>query len=328
MKPQLRDRRSKPSSEEQKQPWSRSPETSNNLQAKTPKLNEFLNVMAPSSRSKTWTNEDIAGAPLPEPAIPDAAAAESKEENEQEYQTVPKKRKRAPEEDEGYASGGKSPPIPPEERRLPDPTGAAEELLNGLLVGSDGEDGVENNGGEMTSQPLETGGKVKAAVSDSDWLRSKTSRLLGLMDDEEYEDIEEHQRENQDLSRVEKLERKGRQQVSPSPSMSDPASQTEPDTKIEEKQDGEARLAGNDHPAAEPPEDLSDSRRLFVRNLPYSVTEEDLSRHFSSYGSVEEVRGFRSWRFLAALMKYQIGTADVVQLMLSYENILVDTSPI
>lgn len=31
-------------------------------------------------------------------------------------------------------------------------------------------------------------------------------------------------------------------------------------------------------------EDLADSGRLFVRNLPYTSTEEDLERIFSKYG--------------------------------------------
>ncbi|CAI9744180.1 RNA-binding 19 [Octopus vulgaris] len=42
-------------------------------------------------------------------------------------------------------------------------------------------------------------------------------------------------------------------------------------------------------PEDEEEEELSESGRLFVRNLPYTCTEEDLEKHFSKYGALVEV---------------------------------------
>ncbi|GAB1610387.1 probable RNA-binding protein 19 [Argonauta hians] len=42
-------------------------------------------------------------------------------------------------------------------------------------------------------------------------------------------------------------------------------------------------------PEDEEEEELSESGRLFIRNLPYTCTEEDLEKHFSKYGALTEV---------------------------------------
>ena len=96
-------------------------------------------------------------------------------------------------------------------------------------------------------------------VSDADWIRSKTSRLLDLVDD-----------------------------ASTFLTLRDPPGPTaqpaEPlDTEMagaEETQQSEAQVAI---------ETISQSGRLFVRNLPYSATEGELRQHFLACGELQEV---------------------------------------
>lgn len=93
----------------------------------------------------------------------------------------------------------------------------------------------------------------KEPVSDADWIRSKTSRLLDLVDD-----------------------------ASTFLTLRDPPAEAL-DTEMtgaEETQQSEAEVAI---------ETISQSGRLFVRNLPYSATEGELRQHFSACGELQEV---------------------------------------
>ncbi|ETN46857.1 uncharacterized protein HMPREF1541_01046 [Cyphellophora europaea CBS 101466] len=116
---------------------------------------------------------------------------------------------------------------------------------------SEGEKIDTNNGAEVTNM----------SVSDSDWLRAKTNRTLDLQDP----DVD-----SKDTSTVQQL-------PSPVPSKSSPAPPTQ--------DEGERPHAeSSDSPAAvEVP-----NGRLFVRNLAFSTSEDDLESLFSAYGKLEE----------------------------------------
>lgn len=109
-------------------------------------------------------------------------------------------------------------------------------------------------------------------VSDSDWLRSKTSRLLGLLDEEEQAEFDSRPQEKP-TSPVE----------APTAPKPDPIMNDAPQNK------GEA-----EEPEQAPEQDanidlIRNSARLFVRNLPYDTTEADLEPTFVSFGRIEEV---------------------------------------
>ncbi|KAL8832773.1 MAG: hypothetical protein Q9191_000043 [Dirinaria sp. TL-2023a] len=129
------------------------------------------------------------------------------------------------------------------------------------------------------SQSLEASArstKLETATSDAAWLRSRTSRLLDLVEEDETlvskaPDLNDGERN----SRIDP----------PAPSVLDISTQTEAQLTTEIFPD--ETLKGPKLERAE-----LDSSRLFIRNLPYTTTEKDLREFFDSYdyGSIEEVR--------------------------------------
>lgn len=108
-------------------------------------------------------------------------------------------------------------------------------------------------------------------VDDMDWMRSRTSRLLGLVDDDE-----EHEKAtgSRPLS----------EPASPISAVAKPAQEPTPPPEEGTNIDGDEEDTG-------PPElkAIRESSRLFLRNLPYSAQEEDLQALFAQKGSLQEV---------------------------------------
>ena len=105
--------------------------------------------------------------------------------------------------------------------------------------------------------------------NDDDWLRSKTSRLLGLLDDE-------------DEMAAETWKGKPLENARDQPPV--PAKTSSTKAAIEEEES-----------VPEPPPDANIESirltgRLFIRNLPYNASEDDLNATFSRFGKIEEVR--------------------------------------
>lgn len=121
--------------------------------------------------------------------------------------------------------------------------------------------------------------EAQVMQSDADWLRSRTSRLLGLLDDDE----EDRYKQNDESASDESASKCLIQQTSDN----------------EPQQAGE--IASNEAPSSENQQDdvtpvnadekaIRKSKRLFLRNLPYSVTEDDLREQFEPFDGLEEVR--------------------------------------
>jgi multiple RNA-binding domain-containing protein 1 len=130
-------------------------------------------------------------------------------------------------------------------------------------------------------------------ATDDDWLRGRTNRLLDLMDPEDIpagmsSSVNTHV-----------------------PAAADSAEELLEPMEVEETtvivQDEEINVEKPD-PTIEA---IRSNGRLFVRNLPYSASEDDLKKHFEPYGSLEEVRYKFRYLFLpyAFMMNIQIGTA-------------------
>lgn len=132
--------------------------------------------------------------------------------------------------------------------------------------------------------------------SDMDWMRSRTSRLLGLLDDDEDEEAQA-----QAVNVVK-------------PPIQDDISA---ETNADEVADSRTMAMDISPQIDETQVDVEDeailaSGRLFLRNLPYSVTEAEIKELFEPDGDVQEVGRslFASFVF-RYVMIFLIGTAYV-----------------
>ncbi|EZF30418.1 hypothetical protein H109_02266 [Trichophyton interdigitale MR816] len=102
--------------------------------------------------------------------------------------------------------------------------------------------------------------------NDDDWLRSKTSRLLGLLDDEDEMAAETW---------------KGK-----------PSEDARDKPPVPAKTSSTKAAAEEEESVPEPPdaniESIRLTGRLFIRNLPYNASEDDLNAAFSRFGKIEE----------------------------------------
>ena len=219
-----------------------------------PKLKEFMDVMRPKSKKKAWENESLSLQTQDHKDERGDAVMPEDGQSDEEYEEVPRKKKRSRSKSEVESANTEH---------------AAVEDDNLLRTAEEGNDEPEAH---LQEDEEELG---KPATSDADWARSKTSRLLGLLDDDE-EAAEEAAAD--DPESEEEATEKGAVRPKPENSIPTPPSDEQPD-------DNEAPNVSNPDVEA-----VRSSMRLFVRNLPYDVKEEDLEADFASYGNLEEVR--------------------------------------
>ena len=219
-----------------------------------PRLQEFLEVMQPPSKSKTWANEDaikdnVGGGSLLPTVVPSGEEGQS----DDEYEPVPKKRKKTAKakQAEAIPDSTKPPVVPEQESAKPH---------------------IATGDSSVLPQQADT------ATSDADWLRSRTSRLLGLVDDEDSAVLAHAPNEGN-----------WQKAVDSGVSMQKERSPTlDASVQTDEERPKEASAAMTVS-ALEAPGDSSATGRLFIRNLPYSIAEDELRAHFAPYGEPEEV---------------------------------------
>jgi multiple RNA-binding domain-containing protein 1 len=223
-----------------------------------PKLKEFLEVMRPKSKSKTWDTQDTQEQDVDEPPRKVQAMELPEADSDNEYEMVPKKPKK-----EQSVVISKEQPMPIQIASSP------------LFVPTDAAEASEpGQGDDKGAQPEPVGG---VDATDDDWLRSRTNRLLDLVDPTNAvaqkapnEGLQSPPRPEEPVARED---------------VSIPADQ---ETIVKEVVEEEGPSGGPD-PTVEA---IQASGRLFVRNLPYSATEDDLRKHFEVYGTLEEVITF------------------------------------
>jgi multiple RNA-binding domain-containing protein 1 len=113
-----------------------------------------------------------------------------------------------------------------------------------------------------------------SAVNDDDWLRNRTNRLLDLVDPDDLPP-----RQIQETTNVHVVTEAAEDNVM----VGEQEASKEQDVAEEEAEKPDPAL-----------EAISSNGRLFVRNLPYTATEEDITHHFEQYGALDEVCIFLS----------------------------------
>ncbi|CAK3944766.1 related to RNA-binding (RRM superfamily) [Lecanosticta acicola] len=224
-----------------------------------PKLKEFLDVMKPKSKSKAWEGEKLeAEAETTHLGDEDIIAPAVAGESDDEYEAIPKKLKRSRSEEAIVNE------VPSDVVMEQDPVPASRER-------------TADDGAEISKEQQQIS---QQGVSDADWARSRTSRLLGLLDDDEEAAAAEMTKAT----------------------VAEPAEENEGSPAAHDDPN-EAQM-----PIPTPPDDLKDSTeesnkepvdadiqavrasmRLFVRNLPYDVQQGDLETEFAPFDNLEEV---------------------------------------
>ena len=216
-------------------------------------LQAFLGVMEPPSRAKLRTTQEPLNAqPVSQRGTRRANPALEEAQSDEEYEAVSQERLR-----------------PSKPKLAERPLEAAEFMpftsehqpTNPLVVA------------QSTDNPQNLG-TIAPVASDEDWLRSRTSRLLGLQDDSEA---------LMPRTPVVGADSNSRQR-SPTTKTANAAAQAEVESDCHAYPSMPTPKADNEDAALE-------SGRLFVRNLAYAANEEELRYFFESqdFGPIEEV---------------------------------------
>lgn len=238
------------------------------------RLQEYLEVMQPPSKSKIWTNEDSAKTKAGTNHAPCPPQLLDEDRKDKDYEHVPKKPKNSPvilEIDQSLNRNGAT-----NDSTNPSP------LVEGVV-----------HLPQSTAPP----------PSDEDWLRSRTSRLLGMVEAEDVLNVITSHQRNEETSLAE--------------GTSIPQKLFENNVSLRDQQ----IESGISMPLDSRENPRAASGRLFVRNLSYTATEEEIKRHFESDGrvSIIEVRLFFISTELFTfdlVMSILIGTAYVMHMML------------
>ncbi|KAM7207720.1 multiple RNA-binding domain containing protein [Naviculisporaceae sp. PSN 640] len=211
------------------------------LDESDPKLSEYLEVFGGHSSKKLKEGEIDDGHPqVPVIAVPQELEGES----DDEYEDIPSRQQ--------VSQGQQSQNVVDQEKAVA--TGVAPNHANPPVP-------------EPLEQVVREAPQVPEGATDDDWLRSRTNRLLDLIDPEDI--------------------------VSPAQAPSQPLTSNPPVAAqtSEESPDGTANAPEVDSPKT--PEGalslVEKTRRLFLRNLSYATTEDDIRRYFSTFGNLEEV---------------------------------------
>ncbi|KAF1923653.1 multiple RNA-binding domain-containing protein 1 [Didymella exigua CBS 183.55] len=213
-----------------------------------PKLKEFLEIYQPPSKTNIWTDGDAQIAAGNSTAVkePVQDVTIPADESDDEYQVIAKKPK-----------------------TVDAPKEIVEETQSALAIApisSTGE-AVGDVDAVMPDAP-DVAAVDQPPTTDDDWLRSKTNRLLDLVEDDDVP-------------------------VAPASAPSKPAAEKRDSPVAAEPQAGPTQLVEETTlaAAATPSEadKIRDTGRLYLRNLHFEVAEEDIRNQFSTYGSLDEV---------------------------------------
>ncbi|KAF9889925.1 Multiple RNA-binding domain-containing protein 1 [Aspergillus nanangensis] len=227
--------------------------------AHDPKLQEYLSVFQHSSNTKTWANDADIPPVVNESATKEQESAEADEEP-QELTYAQRKKAKTDDTEDSYHSRAEN---------QPEETQADPMVVDATEGDNNPDDKVAT---EAEAQP----------VSDADWLRSKTSRLLGLLDEDEQAEFDFTAHEK---AAAPKAAAPIEEAVSDAESEKAENAQSAPEVAADADAGKVSRAPELDTNI----ENIRLSARLFLRNLSYDTTESDLQPLFAPFGRIEEI---------------------------------------
>lgn len=242
-----------------------------------------------SGRENALADASAAGAEDLTVAIPQVSVPD--DESDDEYEPIPSQRDKPKADPPARPSAAISQPAASRVSREEGQKGERDELEGGTASGDH-----EN----PESSDLDNEDVLQA--TDDDWLRSRTNRLLDLMDPN---DLPPEPTRN--TSSTQPPESTGDH---PGPEELEETRQSAADDAAKDKTDVD-KLAEDSTV-----ESIRRTSRLFVRNLPYGATEDDIRECFEKFGTLQEVRLSVTFCFSSPLQgsngfcdEPQIGTA-------------------
>lgn len=222
------------------------------------KLQEYLQVMGKSSANPiadvTASVDDPGSSAMPNVAVPEG-------ESDDEYETIPTAKEK---QQRKVAKPEKEPPadiVMGDSQDLANTHGDTEKAREDPVP-----DSGEASHSESQAQPTDAG------ATDDDWLRSRTNRLLDLVDPDDLPSSGTH-------------EAKGL--TTDSDESQQPPNQTsEGQAEVATKEPEEVASGAKEE---DPVDTIRRTSRLFVRNLPYTASEDNIRESFEKFGTVEEV---------------------------------------
>lgn len=238
--------------------------------------------MQPSKKSRTWEDDTLNPIAAP-PAVPTELPQD--DDTTELPQRESKRRKLDRPERAGSSTSTK-----PDNAHNTDLLRSTEQ--NGELPSRASVDESAENGTGLDDTPMGIEDNNEAKT-DADWLRSKTSRLLGLLDDDEQAEMSAPAPQRKAESESSDDDAVDRSQDIPD--VSEPKSEVQPTEPVEET-DTNIDMIRN-------------TGRLFVRNLPYHVDEAGLTEAFHPFGKLDEVSYQLTYTIYPAL-PYHIDSHD------------------
>lgn len=231
------------------------------LDESDPKLREFLRVMKQGKggvlADETNPDADMTGLGL----ATGGEALVEEGESDNEYEQIPKRQEKLHKTESSEAN-----------QNLVMHQRAPREVTSDQGVQPVAEGAVADS---VKPQEAEEAPQTSVDATDDDWLRSRTSRLLDLVDPDDLPQPAEP-------AAVDKAVRDDGENNDTTHSSHQIVSEEAPDQTNDQ---GANYTAAEDAIAT-----ITRTSRLFVRNLPYTATEEDLHQKFGEFGTLQEVR--------------------------------------
>lgn len=216
--------------------------------AKGVSFEEFMAVMAPSKKRKTWQNEEAE----PEQKLESGAVEQdmSDAKKEQKKQKKKEREQQAEEQRNAQAAAASSTATQPVERDATPDEALDDEGLTDM---------------EYMARRMRRGvGKEEVATADARIAAPHNEKAFDQSDSEADSDADDSESDDD----------------------AEEGSSTRTKEQAERERKDLEEKARKDQEAVDT---IMVSARLFVRNLPFAVTEEELSNHFAQFGPIKQV---------------------------------------